>query len=95
MEEQREVPQEVIDAQDEVNAQPEEWEYTYGFKHTCSCVSDMEQDNMGEVTECYAALADDALDTCERQQTALRRIASGSVPEPVIYAQEFVPLGIS
>lgn len=72
-----------------VNAAQKEWRDTFGFDHICHCDTDYESENTGTVTECWADMANDALATCATYKTALDRIASGQVEDPVTYAQEF------
>lgn len=89
MEEPRELTENITEAQDRVNSDPEGWYAAYGFQHRCRCAQDYAEGNMGEVTECWGKMATDALDTCRTQQAALWNIASGNIPDPVTFASEF------
>lgn len=72
-----------------VNAAQEKWYETYGFRHECSCAQDIAEGNTEVAPACWVGMAQDALHQCELQQGALRGIASGTMPDPVTYAQEF------
>jgi hypothetical protein len=74
------------------------WIETYGFAHECTCATDYEAEDVGEVTMCYAKLANDSLDTCKLFRTALGRIAEMAgdsstehyCPSIAAYAGEFI-----
>lgn len=74
----------------ELNANPAVWIDTYGFAHVCHCDEDYANENMVDVTECWADMAVDALNTCALFRTALGRIARGELDDPAAYAQEFI-----
>lgn len=74
----------------ELNAHQQEWVDTYGFAHICRCDEDYATENVGEVTQCWAKMAEDALETCRLFRTALGRIAGGEIDDPVMYASEFL-----
>lgn len=72
-----------------VNAARGEWKSTFGFDHDCHCDRDYAEDNTGTVTECWAKMAEDAMEASATFYKALTMIASGQIEDPVSYAQEF------
>lgn len=72
-----------------VNAAAAEWRDTFGFAHNCHCDRDYATENMLTVTECWAQMVDDALETCVILKGALGRIASGEISNPEVFAQEY------
>ena len=82
--------QHLMEEQARVNAASDEWLGTFGFRHNCHCGEDYANDNTGTVTECWARMAEDALDTCATLKGALDRIASGKVTDAQAFAQEFL-----
>lgn len=72
-----------------INAASAEWKDTFGFTHNCHCDRDYATEQMLSVTECWAQMVDDALETCVTLKGALDRIASGQVIDPVSFAQEY------
>lgn len=73
-----------------MNASQDEWVAKYGFTHDCRCDLDYEMDNVGSVTDCWAKMCDDALETCANQRTVLKKIANGESSDPVALAQEYI-----
>ncbi len=54
-----------------VNADAEAWKNQFGFEHNCHCDEDYANDAMGTVTECWALMAEDAIETCSIFKSAL------------------------
>jgi hypothetical protein len=53
------------------NQTADAFEAQYGFRHNCKCAQDYTDGNVGEVTECFMGLVDDALRACEQMKTEL------------------------
>ena len=51
-----------------------EFEATYGFKHECHCGEDYAQGKVGEITQCYHNMMQDALATCARLNAELNEM---------------------
>ena len=56
---------------EEFNRSADGFEAVYGFRHNCRCAQDYTEGNVGEVTECFMTLTDDALTACRRMQEEL------------------------
>lgn len=50
----------------EFQAQREQFAAMYGFDHDCHCAQDYAEGKLAQVTQCYLALTDDALETAAR-----------------------------
>lgn len=49
---------------------------TFGFYHKCSCAEDYSAGRMVEVTECFAEMVGEALETCLRQTAEIKLMNS-------------------
>lgn len=60
--------------QAEFEGMADEFEDTYGFKHECHCGEDYAAGRVGEITQCYHNMMQEALATCARLQVELREV---------------------
>lgn len=60
--------------QAEFEGMADEFEGTYGFKHECHCGEDYAAGRVGEITQCYHNMMQEALATCARLQVELREV---------------------
>ena len=72
------------DAQETVNAN-NDFEREYGFPHECHCAEDYEEGNVGLVADCWAGMANDAMQTCKRllSELDIAKLAIGQLQAQV------------
>src|SRR6266536_3020023 len=60
--------------QAEFEGMANEFEATYGFKHDCHCGEDYAAGRVGEITQCYHNMMQEALATCARMNIELKEV---------------------
>lgn len=60
--------------QAEFEGMADEFESTYGFKHDCHCGEDYAAGRVGEITQCYHNMMQEALATCARMNIELKEV---------------------
>lgn len=60
--------------QAEFEGMADEFEQTYGFRHDCHCGEDYAAGKVGEITQCYHGMMQEALATCARLTVELNEV---------------------
>ena len=60
--------------QEEFKSMEKEFFDTYGFKHNCHCGEDYSAGRVGEITQCYHNMMQEALATCARLNIELKEM---------------------